>query len=93
MTTVTAAVERITAAAVRAGLNPHCTRPYRGTIELNLDAGQGPDSPFGVVVIGAHSGRVLRASLRHGNQGPAHRFVTGRVCDDMLRALRALPSA
>lgn len=92
-TTHTPAVQRIITAAERAGLHPRLdTTPYRGSLELHLDAKNGPESPFGTVWIGAHTGRVLRAALRHGNTGPSRRFEDGRVCDHMLHALRALPT-
>jgi hypothetical protein len=89
----TVAVQRIMDAAERAGLNPTFDeRPYRGSVELHLDAKQGPDSPFGVVRIGVRTGRVLYAALVQGNEGVRQRFEGGRVCDDMLRAIRALPT-
>ncbi|MGH3779810.1 MAG: hypothetical protein ACRDRO_04040 [Pseudonocardiaceae bacterium] len=89
--TLTPAVLRIATAAVEAGLNPHTSlHPYRGSLEMHLDAHQGPDSTFGVVTIGASTGRVLRAVLRFGVTGPAQRFPSGDVGRDMLRAVKAL---
>ncbi|MXM66101.1 hypothetical protein GR925_22280 [Streptomyces sp. HUCO-GS316] len=56
--------EQIVKHAARAGLNPHVSfPPYLGVYEILLDAKQGPDSPFGLIRVGARSGKVLSASL------------------------------
>lgn len=85
--TVTATVARITALLVLLGMAPRTgVRPYRGTLELRF-FGYGPDSPFGVVRIGARKGRVLRGFVQHGNSGRKRTF-TG--CADALAAVREI---
>lgn len=60
----TRVTQQIVKLAARTGLNPHVSfPPYRGVYEILLDAKRGPESPFGVIHVGARSGRVLSASL------------------------------
>ncbi len=86
-TPITATVEQITAAAMTAGLAPHTyLRSPRSVREVTLNS-RTTDGAFGTVVIGARTGRVLRADLTYGNTGPTVHFRGGRA---VLRALRVL---
>uniref|UniRef100_UPI003F497DB8 hypothetical protein n=1 Tax=Pseudonocardia sp. CA-138482 TaxID=3240023 RepID=UPI003F497DB8 len=84
---VTATVARIARLAMDAGLNPY-TRlgVHRGGLEMLLDARDGEDSAFGVVVIGARTGRVLRGFIQYGNEGRKVSFSDGRA---LVRELRS----
>lgn len=89
---ITPAVQRIIAAAERAGLTARWDdRPHRGSIELHLTK-RGPDFTYGRVRVGLRTGRVLYASLVGGKYGPRQAWETGRVCGHMLRALNDLPA-
>jgi hypothetical protein len=93
---VTRTVEVVTRHAMAAGLRPYTSlrnggpgRPvYRGQLMLVVN-GSGHDSVFGAIFIGARSGKVLRSTLRFGNDGPTRRYVGPR---DVLAALRSLAS-
>jgi hypothetical protein len=90
----TRTVDLVTRYAMRAGLAPHTSltsggpgRPtYRGTLVMILN-GRGESSPLGTVTIGARTGRVLRATLSYGNNGPTWTYAGGM---QVLAALRAL---
>jgi hypothetical protein len=89
--TLTPMVTWISKAAVKAGLSPNTgIRPYRGAIEIHLDAKNGPESTFGAVTVGVRTGRVLRGFIRTGNDGTTTRYNTGA---EMLRALHNLHQA
>lgn len=87
---VTVTVARIAAVLAAAGLAPRTSaKSYRGSLELYF-TGPRPESAFGVVHIGARSGRVLRAFVQLGNDGEKLRFTDGRM---FLRTARLLPGA
>ncbi len=87
MTRVTA---QVVALAARLGLDPQVRDAYRGAVEVHIN-GHGADSPFGMITVGARSGRILRASIRYGNNG-ANRTYTGAVeVRQALLVLRDLP--
>lgn len=86
---LTATVARIAAAAMAAGLTSRTTvRAYRGALELEFVAPGGADAVFGMVEIGAKTGRVLRGFLRFGFDGERVAITDGRHA---VRVLKALP--
>jgi hypothetical protein len=68
--TTTPATVRIIALMSQAGLDPHfgsaVPTPHKGSIEIIFDEG-GENGVFGVMSIGATSGRILRTVIHHGN--------------------------
>jgi hypothetical protein len=84
--TPTSVTVQILKLATEAGLNPTVRKPYRGVIEVHLN-GPTCDSAFGVIRIGTRSGRVLRAILRHGNDGDAQQYGGAVAVRAALRAL------
>jgi hypothetical protein len=72
--------------AEAAGLRPQWRRAYRGVCTLALN-GEGTDTVFGAVQVGARSGRVLRGQFIHGNGGPVEN-ASGAVA--VRRALAAV---
>lgn len=79
--------ERITRDAIAAGLRPHTgVQVVRGARELIVN-GEGRDATFGVVRIGARTGRVLCAYLTHGNSAREFR-VDGSV--EVARIFRVM---
>ena len=80
---------RFTAQVVRtaalAGLNPHISfAPYQGIYEIVLDAKKGPGSAFGVIRVGARSGRILRIVLFADNSDDGVRAAGPRACRTTL---------
>ncbi|MFE7531146.1 hypothetical protein ACFU7Y_36370 [Kitasatospora sp. NPDC057542] len=57
--------EQVFALAAEAGLHPTSSKPYRGAWRIYLDAKAGPQSLCGSIMVGARSGRILRAQLVH----------------------------
>lgn len=74
MPTFTTATQQLLRLAEEAGLHPTVGAPYSGSIEVSLDEQAGPDSTFGVVYVGASTGKVLRAALVHGGGRRKERF-------------------
>jgi hypothetical protein len=91
---VSRSVERIVTAATNAGLGP-CTEvaPYRNSLRLRFgltSLNLSPDSAFGTVRIGLRTGRVLRAEIKLGNEGPLHVFTKGHIANDLIHVLQVL---
>jgi hypothetical protein len=82
-TTVT---DQIVKLAEQAGLNPYWRGPYKSCNELVL-MGSGDRAPMGAVYVGVNSGKVLRASITYGNDGPTRKFTGAREVQAALREL------
>jgi hypothetical protein len=88
----TGGTEQLVTLATTAGLRPHVQVDqdgrtiYRGTYTIIVN-GTGEHSPFGGIVVGATTGRVLRGSITYGNDGPTRRYRGAR---QVLAAIRAL---
>jgi hypothetical protein len=86
--TATTVTEQVFKLAEQAGLHPTWSDPYRSTRTINL-MGEGAQSPFGTIWVGANSGRILRASITYGNGGATRKY-TGAV--EVRAALKELIS-
>ncbi len=68
--TTTSATRNVIALLGKAGLNPHFgpdgSKPFKGAVQLMFDEG-GVNGLYGVLYVGARSGKILRASLYSGN--------------------------
>lgn len=84
--TPTAVTTQIIELATRKGLRPQVREPYRNIVEVTLDAG-GEFGTFGLIEVGARTGRVLRSRIRLGNNG-IRRSAEGAVA--VRRMLRSL---
>lgn len=69
----TRVTRQLVSQAQTAGLRPHVQPPYRGSYQVYLDAG-GIDGLFGALVVGASTGRILRAYFTRGNYGVERRY-------------------
>jgi hypothetical protein len=78
MTEFTTATQRLIAFAADLDLAPVVEAPYRGSVRIVL-GGFGPDAGFGVLFIGARSGRVLSMTFRHGVDDPRPTRLTRRA--------------
>lgn len=75
-TTATAQLLQI---AADMGLNPQADdAPYRGTVRVVLSA-SGQDAGFGVLFVGAKSGKIISANIRHGADDPRPSHLTRRT--------------
>lgn len=86
--TTTIVTDQIVKLAEQAGLRPTWQDAYRGSRALHLN-GEGQASPFGVIVVGANSGRVLRAEITYGNGGTVRRYRGARQVQAALKAIAA----
>jgi hypothetical protein len=77
MPTATTVTEQIMKLAEQAGLRPIWRGRYGGIREILLNA-PGEAGVFGVIEVGARSGKVLRATLHYGNGGRTQK-LTGAV--------------
>lgn len=68
--TTTRAVRQLVALMEQEGLaptyGPEGPTPYRGSVRICFDEG-GNNGRFGVILIGARSGKVVRGEIHHGN--------------------------
>jgi hypothetical protein len=65
---------------------------YAGTYKILLN-GEGVDSPFGGILVGAKTGRILRGSLTFGNGGPTRTYLNATEVLSALRGLAVMPAA
>lgn len=86
MTTTTTVTDQIFKLAEQAGLNPYWRGPYKSCNELIL-MGSDARSPMGVVYVGVNSGKVLRAEITYGNDGPTKKYTGAREVQTALREL------
>ena len=82
----TSVTARTIAALDAKGLRPMVTRPYRGSVEVAF-SGPLSTSPFGAVVVGAETGRILRASVTYGNAGRTVRITGAPAVAATIKAL------
>ena len=80
-------LDTVSRLAVRAGLCPAMRiKPYRGAREMFLN-GPGREGAFGAVEVGARTGRVLRAVVTVGWDGPTVRATGYLQVRALLRRL------
>lgn len=93
-------VWNLTSALLTAGFRVHAGRPIRGSVELAFDnGGHGWDARFGVIVISARSGELLRMAVEHGGRrrsqpgrtAPAQWYRTYTAAADAVRDMANVP--
>lgn len=82
----TTATNQIVALAEKAKLHPTWQPAYRGVTTITLN-GEGAGGVFGVIQVGARSGRILRGELIYGTDGPRRRYVGAVAVRTALKAL------
>jgi hypothetical protein len=78
--------------AAAAGLNPHLdpAGTRRGRYRVIVDSGGRHDCLFGVIDVGAGTGRILRAYLIHGSTGVERRYDTVAGIRTVIKSWAAL---
>jgi hypothetical protein len=82
----TPVTDQIFKLAETAGLRPYWAAPYGNSREIRFDPG-GPAGPFGTILVGLRSGRILRATIVYGSDGPSKSYQGAVAVRNALKAI------